>query len=166
MRIDIEDFQVQSRRGNEFQAVLVLGHGVRSASELAFEKTELSSNRTFPCSDASHAQPLRNYVTTYSSHPNQLKYNGKVFVSTFSGSSCNFGQGSAIDGWKSQFLNQLTGDNSVYFVPAFLIDPATFPQYDSIMNGAFNVRLIPKNRPRRYSWLIKNTGSVERRVAD
>ena len=35
---------------------------------------------------------------------------------------------------------ELTGENAVYFVPSFFIDPATFKDYSGVMHGAFNVR--------------------------
>ncbi|PCH40092.1 glycoside hydrolase family 71 protein [Wolfiporia cocos MD-104 SS10] len=91
-----------------------------------------------PCSTASSAETLRSYITTYASHPNQCTVDGQVFASTFSGSDCTFGQGSAAEGWQTQFLDQLTGANAVHFVPSFFVDPSTFTQYDGVMNGALN----------------------------
>ncbi|THH26891.1 hypothetical protein EUX98_g7296 [Antrodiella citrinella] len=95
---------------------------------LSFDMTSL------PCSNASSATVLRNYVTTYVNHPNQLKVNGSVFVSTFSGESCKFGAASVDQGWTNTLKTNLT---PTYFVPAFFIDPATFGQY-TVLNGAFN----------------------------
>ncbi|TFK52554.1 glycoside hydrolase family 71 protein [Heliocybe sulcata] len=93
-----------------------------------------------PCSSPDNAAALRNYITTYASHPNQLKYDGKVFASTFAGESCTFGQGSVAQGWSSQFTQhpQLSGANAVYFAPSFFVDPNTFPTYNGAMDGAFN----------------------------
>jgi hypothetical protein len=64
-----------------------------------------------------------------------------VFASTFSGESCTFGQDSTPDGWSSQFTRHpdLTGQNAVFFVPSFFIDPQTFNQYGDVMDGDFNV---------------------------
>lgn len=95
---------------------------------------------SLPCSSPNDAATLRNYITHYASHPNQFKYNNKVFVSTFSGENCFFGQGSVVQGWSSQFLGQLTGANSVFFVPSFFVDPSTFASggWLSIMDGGFN----------------------------
>jgi len=78
----------------------------------------------------------------YANHPNQLKYNGRSFVSTFAGESCKFGQSSAAQGWASQFTRHpdLTGQNAVCFVPSFFIDPGTFSKYNNVMDGSFNVR--------------------------
>ncbi|KAH9950531.1 glycoside hydrolase [Amylocystis lapponica] len=93
-----------------------------------------------PCSSPNDAQTLRNYITQYATHPNQLIVDGGVFASTFSGETCTFGQGSVQQGWTSQFTQngELTGQNAVHFVPSFFIDPSTFNQYDGVMNGAFN----------------------------
>ena len=93
----------------------------------------------FPCSSPDNAQTLRNFVTKYANHPNQFQYAGRPLVSTFSGENCNFGQGSAAQGWKSQFTDPL-GDN-IYFVPAFFVDPSTFNQYP--IDGIYNVGLPP-----------------------
>lgn len=91
-----------------------------------------------PCTTAANAAALRNYITTYANHPNQLKYNGGVFASTFAGESCTFGQSSVALGWQTQFVQMLNGNNTVYFVPSFFIDPATFKNYNNSFNGQFN----------------------------
>lgn len=97
-----------------------------------------------PCTQASDAAALKDYITTYAAHPNQLIVNGQVFASTFSGSDCTFGQGSAQQGWSTQFLNQLTGQNTVHFVPSFFSDTNSFSQFDGVMDGTFNVSLAPR----------------------
>lgn len=91
-----------------------------------------------PCSSPEHAGALRDYITRYADHPNQLKYNGNVFASTFAGDTCTFGSGSPVDGWKSQFVDQLTGNNKVHFVPAFFVDPSTFKNFDNVIDGSYN----------------------------
>ena len=98
-----------------------------------------------PCATPNDATTLRNYIKTYANHPNQLKYNGRSFVSTFAGENCKFGQDTAANGWKTQFVQhpESTGDNAVYFVPSFFIDPATFKDYSVVMHGAFNVSSSP-----------------------
>ena len=98
-----------------------------------------------PCTQASDAATLRNYITTYATHPNQLTVNGQVFASTFSGSDCTFGQGSAQEGWSSQFINQLTGQNAVHFVPSFFSDTNSYSQFDGVMDGTFNVSICPRD---------------------
>ncbi|PSR74813.1 hypothetical protein PHLCEN_2v9527 [Hermanssonia centrifuga] len=93
-----------------------------------------------PCSSPDDAAALRNYITTYAQHPNQLQVNNRAFASTFAGESCSFGQGSVPQGWSSQFTQHpdLSGANAVHFVPSFFVDPATFGQYNGAMHGAFN----------------------------
>lgn len=39
-------------------------------------------------------------MTDYATHPAQLFYKGKQVASTFSGSDCQFGQGSLNAGWQ------------------------------------------------------------------
>ncbi|THH03990.1 hypothetical protein EW145_g5848 [Phellinidium pouzarii] len=99
---------------------------------ISFDMTAL------PCATARNAASLRNYITTYAKHPSQFKYNGKVFASTFSGEKCTFGQRSVSQGWVSQFTGQLTGSNSVFFVPSFFVDPNNFRTYASAMDGQLN----------------------------
>ncbi|KAF8967166.1 glycosyl hydrolase family 71-domain-containing protein [Flammula alnicola] len=84
------------------------------------------------------AQNLRNLVNSYASHPNQLQYDSRAFVSTFAGESCNFGQGSVPDGWKNQFTQHPDLQGKIYFVPAFFIDPTTFKDFADVMDGDFN----------------------------
>lgn len=91
-----------------------------------------------PCSSPQDASALRDYITRYADHPNQLKYNGNVFASTFAGDTCTFGSDSPTDGWKSQFIDQLTGDNKVHFVPAFFSDPNSFKDFDNVIDGVYN----------------------------
>ncbi|KAJ3553146.1 hypothetical protein NM688_g3772 [Phlebia brevispora] len=92
----------------------------------------------FQCSSSSDAATLRSWVSKYATHANQFLYNGHIFVSTFAGESCTFGQSSVAQGWASQFTSQLAGSNAVHFVPSFFVDPSTFGQYSSSINGMFN----------------------------
>jgi glucan endo-1,3-alpha-glucosidase len=86
-----------------------------------------------------NVQYLRNHITTYANHPNQFRYRGRVFASTFTGQTCNFGQGFVPEGWVTQFVHhpELTGQNAI-FVPSF-IDPQTSNQFAQVMDGDFNV---------------------------
>jgi glucan endo-1,3-alpha-glucosidase len=95
---------------------------------------------SLPCSGPNDAATLRQYITTYATHPNQLIYKGRVYASTFAGESCTFGQSSVAAGWSSQFIQQLTGANTVFFVPSFFVDPNTFSTFNGVMDGALNVR--------------------------
>ncbi|KAI0682732.1 glycosyl hydrolase family 71-domain-containing protein [Cytidiella melzeri] len=90
---------------------------------------------SLPCSTPSDATLLQTYISNYANHPNQQYVNGKVLASTFSGSDCTFGQASVNAGW-IYAVKSGASTNGVYFVPAWFIDPATFPQY-SVLDGAF-----------------------------
>ena len=90
---------------------------------------------SLPCTSAGNSALLRNYVTTYANHPNQLKINGAVLVSTFAGESCTFGASTVNQGWINTLKTNLV---PTYFVPSFFVDPATFSTY-SVIDGAFNV---------------------------
>ncbi|KAL1677782.1 glycoside hydrolase family 71 protein [Schizophyllum commune] len=92
----------------------------------------------WPCNSADSASKLRALVNKFADHPNQLKMNDRVFVSTFSGETCNFGQGSVADGWKSQFYQHPELAGKIHFVPSFFVDPAQFSQFADIMDGDFN----------------------------
>ena len=90
-----------------------------------------------PCTTADNAKTLRDTVTTFANHTSQFKYNGKAFVSTFSGEKCTFGQSSVAEGWTSQFKNQL--QDSVFFVPSFFDDPSTLNTYQDAIDGEYSV---------------------------
>ncbi|GBE84927.1 glycoside hydrolase family 71 protein [Sparassis latifolia] len=124
------DVWQSARVADAYQAAANSGTGFKLF--LSFDMSSL------PCSSPDDAQALRNYITSYATNPNQLTINGQVFASTFSGETCTFGQGSVPQGWSSQFTSQLTGQNSVMFVPSFFVDPSTFSQYDGVMDGYFN----------------------------
>ncbi|KAF8895521.1 glycoside hydrolase family 71 protein [Infundibulicybe gibba] len=92
-----------------------------------------------PCASPADAQTLRALVSKYIDHPNQFRYNDRAFVSTFAGETCQFGQGSVPEGWKSQFARNPELDGKIYFVPSFFIDPAKFVDFADVMDGDFNV---------------------------
>ncbi|GJE92329.1 glycoside hydrolase family 71 protein [Phanerochaete sordida] len=87
----------------------------------------------FPCSQASHASTIQQYIQQFAGHPNQLQVSGRPFVSTFSGESCTFGTGSVNQGWTN--VVRTSGLNA-YFVPSFFVDPATFGSYP-VADGVF-----------------------------
>ncbi|PPQ65381.1 hypothetical protein CVT26_000006 [Gymnopilus dilepis] len=93
---------------------------------------------SLPCATPNDAQNLRNLVTAHISHPNQLQYDSRAFVSTFGGESCNFGQGSTADGWKTQFTQSPDLQGKIFFVPSFFVDPTTFSNFVDVMDGDFN----------------------------
>ncbi|KAH9945573.1 glycoside hydrolase family 71 protein [Amylocystis lapponica] len=89
---------------------------------------------SLPCSSASNIAAVQGFVKNYSSHSNQLLYNGKVFLSTFSGESCTFGASSVNQGW----INAVkTNVPAVYFMPSFFVNPTTFSTY-TVQDGSFN----------------------------
>lgn len=79
--------------------------------------------RAMPCSSASDANLLRMYINNYANHPNQLIYKGKQVVSTFSGASCTFGQGSLNAGWTYAVKSGVT--RTVRHVAVYHITTAT-----------------------------------------
>ncbi|RDB17844.1 Glucan endo-1,3-alpha-glucosidase agn1 [Hypsizygus marmoreus] len=93
---------------------------------------------SFPCASATDAQTLRDLVLAHISHPNQLQYDSRAFVSSFAGETCTFGQGSAPDGWKNEFTKHPDLAGKIYFVPSFFIDPAKFGDFRDVMDGDFN----------------------------
>lgn len=118
--------------------------------------------RSFPCASPNDAQTLRNLVNAHVSHPNQLQIDSKAFVSTFAGEACNFGQGSAANGWKTQFTQHPDLQGKIHFVPSFFIDPATFKDFTDVMDGDFNVswlqtKPIPEAHPFSVEFRMANS---------
>ncbi|KAI0044393.1 glycoside hydrolase family 71 protein [Auriscalpium vulgare] len=121
-----------ARVADAYQAALQSG--------LAFKLFISFDMSALPCASPDDAAALRKYITTYANHPNQLIYHNRVFAGTFAGETCSFGQGSPAGGWASQFTQhpELTGQNAVYFVPSFFVDPNTFSTFNDAMDGALN----------------------------
>ncbi|KAB5588576.1 Glucan endo-1,3-alpha-glucosidase agn1 [Ceratobasidium theobromae] len=88
-----------------------------------------------PCMGTNDAILLRNYITSFASHPAQFRFKNKAFVSTFNGDGCTFGMATTEQGWKEQFTDRLEGENAALFVPSFFMDPAGFKNF-SAMDGA------------------------------
>ncbi|KZV70181.1 glycoside hydrolase family 71 protein [Peniophora sp. CONT] len=114
-----------------------------AASGTGFKMFMSFDMTVLPCASPDDASTLRNYITTYASHPGQLTYSSRVLATTFAGESCTFGQSSVTEGWKTQFTQHpdLMGDggqSKVFFMPSFFVDPATFGTYDGVMDGALN----------------------------
>ncbi|KAJ3508394.1 hypothetical protein NLJ89_g5780 [Agrocybe chaxingu] len=89
---------------------------------------------SLPCQTAEDGKILRQLVTAYAKHSNQLLYDGKPFVSSFGGQTCKFGTDHMDEGWSNVLKNDLT---PVHFVPAFFMEPPIFPSLKSI-DGAFS----------------------------
>ncbi|KAK7689672.1 hypothetical protein QCA50_007467 [Cerrena zonata] len=88
----------------------------------------------WPCQASSDANPIRQFISGYSGHPQQVNIDGKMLISTFSGESCPFGTGDVNTGWFNTVKANLP---PTYFVPALFVDPATFGGYSAI-DGVFN----------------------------
>eukprot|EP01018_Ginkgo_biloba_P039943 Gb_40404 [translate_table: standard] len=83
-------------------------------------------------------------LTRFKNHPNQLKYNGKQFLSAWLGSDDSwwkeYGYSTALDGWKDVFL-KAGGKNNYFFVPFFPTDGSkygvlgTIDKFTSIVDG-------------------------------
>ncbi|KAE9388651.1 glycoside hydrolase [Gymnopus androsaceus JB14] len=95
-----------------------------------------------PCSSAADATSLRALVTTYLSHPNQLRYSRGSsplpLVSTFAGETCQFGQGSVAEGWSTQFSQHPDLQGKITFIPSFFVSPSQMSQFNGIVDGTFN----------------------------
>lgn len=52
-----------------------------------------------PCGSRGDAGRIRKYITDYQTHPNQMKFNDRIVVSTFAGESCGFGASDLNQGW-------------------------------------------------------------------
>lgn len=77
-----------------------------------------------PGNSASDAATLKQYITKYAKHPNQLLVDGKVFVSTFSGEKSNFGHPTPQEGWNAEVKQPLEqAGTPVHFVPALFVAP-------------------------------------------
>ncbi|KAH9917216.1 glycoside hydrolase family 71 protein [Amylocystis lapponica] len=108
---------------------------------LSFDMTSLPSD-----TEADAAQ-LYDYLVTCAAHPNQLIYDGKVFVSTFAGEHSRFGQPDLNSSWAyvKSVLEQVA---PVHLVPSFFIDPARYPEMSSMdgyfhWNGGWPLHLSP-----------------------
>ncbi|KAJ7449258.1 glycoside hydrolase family 71 protein [Mycena latifolia] len=114
----------------------------RVADAYAAAKSQGSSFKLFlsfdmgslPCSSLGDATTLQNYIKTYQNHPNQFMYKGRPLVSTFAGESCRFGAESLNEGWN---IALKFGQPTIWFIPSFFVDPATFPSL-TVMDGAFH----------------------------
>ncbi|KDR82870.1 hypothetical protein GALMADRAFT_58253 [Galerina marginata CBS 339.88] len=134
----IDGFALNMGRDDWQPARVADAYEAAKQSNLDFKLFLSLDMSSFPCASPNDAQTLRNLVSTYVSHPNQLQYDNRAFVSTFAGEICNFGQGSVPDGWKNQFTKNPDLAGKIYFVPAFFIDPATFKDFADVMDGDFN----------------------------
>ncbi|KAF4604919.1 hypothetical protein EYR40_003702 [Pleurotus pulmonarius] len=121
--------------GGDWQPLRVADAYSAAANSGTDFKLFLSLDMTsMSCASNGAAVALRHYITAYASHPNQLLYDGRVLVSTFSGENCHFGASNVNDGWQATIKDGVPG---VFFLPSFFVDPATFGQYP-VADGFFN----------------------------
>ncbi|KAI9058333.1 glycoside hydrolase family 71 protein [Trametes sanguinea] len=93
---------------------------------------------SFPCSTADDATKIRDLVSQFATRPAQLQVDGKAFVSTFAGESCNFGHANDVPGgWRAEFTQHPELAGKIHFVPSFFADPATFSTFTGVMDGTF-----------------------------
>ncbi|KAK0187984.1 glycoside hydrolase family 71 protein, partial [Armillaria mellea] len=129
LNVGVDDFQKDQ---------VAAAYDAAQQSGLDF-KLFLSLDMTsLPCATADDAQSIRSWVKTYTTHSNQLIYDSRALVSTFSGESCTFGQSSVAEGWKSQFVQHSDLQGQIFFVPSFFVDPSTFSEYKDVMDGDYN----------------------------
>lgn len=75
------------------------------------------------CASVADAQYIiNNFIAPFKAHPNRYLYNGKMFLSTFGGQSCTFGQASPPAGWQWLINNSGT---PIYFIPNLQIGDAS-----------------------------------------
>lgn len=85
---------------NQIPVIHLLRHGVPlSLQSDGRPVTDAFFDRVIPCGSRTDAERIRKYVKDYQSHPNQMKFNGRIVVSTFAGESCRFGTNDLNQGW-------------------------------------------------------------------
>jgi len=94
---------------------------------------------SFDMTCLSDAGQIVNYIQTYHGHGNQFVYQGKDFVSTFSGETVTFGADNCNDGWQSAVKDVLAGGGiEIYFVPQWsALAPQTVFQSNPVVDGIF-----------------------------
>ncbi|KAI0352048.1 glycoside hydrolase family 71 protein [Trametes cingulata] len=91
---------------------------------------------SIPGTTREDVQLLRDYVAAFAHHPRQLRYHGKVLVSTFAGQDSLFGHETLHEAW--DFVKrELEEVAPVHLIPSFFIDPRRYPTI-SAMDGYFN----------------------------
>lgn len=83
---------------------------------------------TLPCAVATQGEALQDFVAMYHNHTSQFKYRGRMFVTTFGGSHCLYGEQRMDDGWWKILKS---GPHKVFLVTAFFEDPALYGGYRS-----------------------------------
>jgi glucan endo-1,3-alpha-glucosidase len=119
------------------------GWSIDSVNKI-FNAAQGTNMKLFFSIDTAQATDPTEWVTgikNWTSHPNYYTYEGKPFISTFSGATMTFGSSDPNDGWKSNVIDPLANAGiEVYFVPNFdnaANYPNDFYSTFSIANGAF-----------------------------
>jgi glucan endo-1,3-alpha-glucosidase len=92
---------------------------------------------SLPCSAENQGMALQEFVQRYYNHTSQFVYKDKMFVTTYGGSHCLYGQAKMDDGWWKILKS---GPVPVFLVTAFFEDPALYGGYRS-PDGALAVRV-------------------------
>ncbi|KAF8957310.1 glycoside hydrolase family 71 protein [Flammula alnicola] len=131
LNVGAEDWQRQ-RSADCFAASKRLPDSTNFKFFFSFDMTSILGNST------GDVQLFRNYMSANYQSPRMFKHprNGNIVVSTFSGESSTFGQGSTENGW-AYLKSELNKIFPIYFIPSFFINPARYPGI-SAMDGAFN----------------------------
>jgi len=124
LNIGSDDWQ-----GSRVADAYAAAQGTRFQLFISFDMTVI------PCGSRADAKRIRRYITDYQSHPNQMKFNDRLVVSTFAGESCRFGTNSLNQGWLETLKS--AGMPPVWFVPSFFVDPSEFPGL-TVMDGYFS----------------------------
>ncbi|KAI0067615.1 glycoside hydrolase family 71 protein [Artomyces pyxidatus] len=110
---------------------------------LSFDMTSI------PGETAEDIELLCSYIKQFGRHRNQLLYDGKVLVSTFAGNQCKFGTSSLNKAWAA-VKAQLQRIVPIHLVPAFFIDPTSYPSLSSVegifhWNGGWPIHLTAES---------------------
>ncbi|KAI0674056.1 glycoside hydrolase family 71 protein [Trametes maxima] len=112
-------------------------NGTNSSAAAPFKLFLSFDMSSFPCLNASDAEPLQTYIKTYANNTSQMTYHGRVLVSTFAGEACTFGADSLNQAW-ADVLKPGNGTlPDVWFIPSFSVDPTTFSNL-TVIDGAFH----------------------------
>lgn len=129
LNLGSESWQID-RAADAYAAAQSSGTGFK-----LFLSLDLTALGCWSTADGNH---LVSIVQKFANHPNQAMHNGKVLVSTFAGSDCNFGTGSGSGAWQWTFVDALKNQGTnIFFVPSIFSDISTFAG-NSWMDGELN----------------------------
>ncbi|KAF8600773.1 hypothetical protein BDV93DRAFT_559076 [Ceratobasidium sp. AG-I] len=90
---------------------------------VSLDLASLASLASLACGSVADGQYIiNNFITPFKSHPNRYLFNSKMFLSTFGGQDCTFGQASPLAGW--QWLISQAG-TPIYFILNLQMGDAT-----------------------------------------